>query len=65
MTRDSPFHGSITTEEEFSETLSELVLKAHTNGVDVVGSWECPPDGHDPDWEALVTELSKASRGGE
>ncbi len=58
MTRDTRFEESITTTEGFSDTLQDLLLVAHANGVDVAGAWECRSNGPGPDWEAVVTELA-------
>jgi hypothetical protein len=59
MARDTRFEESITTADAFSNTLRDLLLAAHANGVDVAGAWECRSNGSDPDWEAVVTELAK------
>ena len=49
----------ITSEEELNEGLKLLLRRAHNNGVDVKGGWECRNGDEHPDWDLVVTEVRK------
>lgn len=50
---------SLTSEEALNAEMKALLRRAHANGVDVEGGWECRNgDGH-PDWDVVVTEVRK------
>lgn len=59
MTCHTSFGDTIETPEEFHQTLRELLLTAHANGIEVAGGWECRSGGSAPDWEAVVTVLDE------
>jgi len=59
MTRDHPFDGDVTTEEEFDAALEQLLSAARENGVDPQGSWVYRNGRNAPDWEVMVVELAK------
>lgn len=48
-----------TSEEELNAELRSLLLRAHVNGVDVEGGWDCTNGPEDPDWDVVVTEVRK------
>lgn len=49
----------LTTRLELQTELQSLLRRAHTNGVDVKGGWECRNDAKHPDWDVIVTEVRK------
>jgi len=51
--------GSPATEGQLHEELQTLIREAHGNGVDVVGGWECRNGSEHPDWDVVVTEVTK------
>ncbi|MHB9288578.1 hypothetical protein ACKVMT_16225 [Halobacteriales archaeon Cl-PHB] len=57
MTRDT--NDGVSTDEDFANTLKQLLRAAHDNGVDVEGAWLCRNGDGAPDWEANVVELEK------
>jgi len=54
---DDSFSGTITSEETFEATLSELVATARRNGIDPLGSWVCRDDKTVSDMEVTIVEL--------
>lgn len=48
--------------EAFEAALEALFQRAHAEGVEVDGAWECLSQAADPDWDVIVTELDR--RGG-
>ena len=50
---------AITSEEELNEALKALLRRAHENGIDVRGGWECRNGEEHPDWDLVVTEVRK------
>jgi hypothetical protein len=44
---------------ELQAELQALIRGAYTNGVDVKGGWECRNSAAHPDWDVVVTEVSK------
>jgi len=50
---------AITSEEELNEELKSLLHRAHNNGIDVRGGWECRNGDEYPDWDLVVTEIRK------
>lgn len=55
--RPSP-NENIRTKSEFGDALSDLLLTAHANDVDIAGAWLCRTDGNVTNWEAMITELA-------
>ena len=47
------------TEGQLHEALQTLVREAHANGVDVAGGWECRNGAEYPDFDVLITEVTK------
>ena len=56
MTSEEP---SLTSKAELSAELQTLLVRAHENGVDVNGGFECRNGAEHPDWDVIVTELKK------
>ncbi|AEN06091.1 hypothetical protein Halar_2436 [halophilic archaeon DL31] len=51
----------IATAGELNAKLKTLLRRAHDNGVDVEGGWDCrngESPGH-PDWDVVVSEVRK------
>lgn len=46
-------------EAEFHAELQSLVRRAHDEGIDVRGGWECRNDAEYPDWDVVISELQK------
>lgn len=59
MTDDSPFSEKITTSRVFTRALTDLLMTAHENGIDIAGAWECRSSDGSRDWEAVITELAR------
>lgn len=55
---------SITCAADMNAELVALFRRAHANGVDVMGGWECRNDGDLPDWDVVVTEVQKLEQSG-
>lgn len=49
----------IATPSALSEAIQTLLNRAHDNGVDVEGGWDCRNGPDYPDWDVVVTEVSK------
>lgn len=49
----------VTSEEELQDKLQSLLRRAHENGVDVEGGWDCRNGTEHPDWDIVVTEVQK------
>lgn len=49
----------LTTRTELNAELKSLLRRAYTNGIDVEGGWECRNGAEHPDWDVIVTEVSK------
>jgi len=49
-----------TAEEEFRDELGALLRRAHDEGVDVGGGWDCRNDPDHPDWDVIVSEVRKS-----
>ncbi len=49
----------LTTKAELNEELKELLCRAHENGLDVRGGFECRNGVEHPDWDVVVTEVIK------
>lgn len=45
--------------EELNAELKSLLRRAHENGVDVQGGWECRNGAEHPDWDVLISEVEK------
>ena len=50
---------TITTADEFNESLTDLMRTAYENGVDVEGGWECRNRTENPDWDVVILEITK------
>jgi len=48
-----------TSAAELRAELQALFRHAHTNGIDVKGSWECRNSAAYPDWDVVVTQVRK------
>lgn len=61
MTRvaSDPPDWDVSTEAEFDSALQQLLLSAVRNGLDLQGAWEYRNGQTYPDYEVLITELSK------
>jgi hypothetical protein len=64
MTDDSLFGEEITTNRVFVRVLTDLLVTAHANGVDIAGAWECRSSEGAHDWEAVITELARTDGDG-
>lgn len=49
----------ITSRKEVNDALRAVLLRAHENGVDVEGGFECRNGSGHPDWDVVVTEVRK------
>ncbi len=49
----------VTTKTELNEELRELLYGAHENGIDVRGGFECRNGAEHPDWDVIITEVTK------
>lgn len=47
------------TAAEFRDALATLLREAADAGVAVEGGWECRTDDETPDWDVVITELTK------
>ncbi|USZ71902.1 hypothetical protein [Natronosalvus halobius] len=56
MTSDE---ASLATRAKLNAELQSLLRRAHGNGVDVEGGWECRNGPEHPDWDVIVTEVRK------
>jgi len=56
MTSEEP---PLTSKEELNAKLQALFLRAHENGLDVEGGFECRNGAGHPDWDVIVTEVEK------
>ena len=52
--------GPPTEAAEFRDELGALLRRAHEEGVDVEGGWDCPNGPGHPDWDVLVSEVRKS-----
>lgn len=59
MTEDG---GSVETEDELTDALREILMRAHRAGLDVEGGWECRNGDAYPDWDVVVAEVEKVDR---
>lgn len=50
---------SLTSKAELNAELKSLLRRAHENGVDVEGGFECRNGVEHPDWDVVVTEVEK------
>lgn len=46
-----------TSRGELNAELRSLLVRAHDNGVDVKGGWECRNGDGYPTWDVVVTEV--------
>ena len=49
----------LTSEAELNAELKALLIRAHENGIDVEGGFECRNGAEHPDWDVIVTEVEK------
>ncbi|MCQ4333895.1 hypothetical protein KM295_10460 [Natronomonas sp. F2-12] len=59
MTSKKP---SITSKAALSAELQALLVRAYDNGIDVRGGFECRNGAEYPDWDVVVTEITKNER---
>ena len=52
----------ITSKAELNAELKVLLRRAHENGIDVEGGFECRNGDEHPDWDVIVTEVTKNGR---
>lgn len=50
---------TITSASELNTEIRDLFQRAHSNGIDVEGGWECRNGADYPDWDVMVTEVEK------
>ncbi|SIR61659.1 hypothetical protein [Natronorubrum thiooxidans] len=50
---------ALSSEAELNAELKALLRRAHSNGIDVEGGWECRNGTEHPDWDVIVTEVEK------
>lgn len=51
--------GDLETPQEFSDALGTLLRRAADADITIKGGWECRNDENYPDWDVVITELSK------
>jgi len=56
MTSEEP---PLTSKEELNAELQALLLRAYESGIDVEGGFECRNGAEHPDWDVIVTEVTK------
>jgi len=49
----------LTSKEELNAELQGLLLRAYESGIDVEGGFECRNGAEHPDWDVIVTEVTK------
>jgi len=49
----------LTSKEDFNAELQGLLLRAYESGIDVEGGFECRNGAEHPDWDVIVTEVTK------
>lgn len=50
---------SIPSEAALNDELKALLSRAHEDGINVEGGWECRNGAEHPDWDVVVTEVTK------
>lgn len=55
MTEDT----AVTSAEELNAELRTLLRRAYERGIDVEGGWECRNGASCPDWDVVITEVTK------
>ena len=50
---------SLTSKEELQGELKVLLRRAYERGIDVEGGFECRNGAEHPDWDVIVTEVTK------
>lgn len=48
---------------DLHDELAALLERAHENGVNVRGGWECPNGGDPPAWDVVVTAVRSSEAG--
>ncbi|WP_254544124.1 hypothetical protein [Halomarina pelagica] len=56
----TPGETSLTSKEELNAELIALLRRAYENGINVEGGWECRNGVEHPDWDVIITEVSKS-----
>ena len=51
-----------TNSQELNEELKSLLRQAHDNGIGIDGGWECRNGPEHPDWDVLITEVTKTEQ---
>ncbi|UWG48499.1 Uncharacterized protein HSRCO_2230 [Halanaeroarchaeum sp. HSR-CO] len=51
--------GDVDSSESFNAQLKALLREAHAAGVDVPGGWTCRNGAEHPDWDVVITEVTK------
>ncbi|WP_336002865.1 hypothetical protein [Halorientalis halophila] len=51
---------TLDSEAELQAELTDLFRRAHEEGVDVLGGWECSNGSEDPHWDVIVTEVQRS-----
>lgn len=52
-------HHALTSEDALEARLGDILRRAHANGVDVEGGWECRNGSDHPDWDVVVSAVRK------
>lgn len=50
---------SISSEAALNAELKALLTRAYENGINVEGGWDCRNGPEHPDWDVVVTEVTK------
>lgn len=49
----------LASEAELNAELKALLRRAYNSGIDVEGGWECRNGIEHPDWDVVITEVTK------
>lgn len=49
----------LASEAELNAELKSLLRLAYNSGIDVEGGWECRNGTEHPDWDVVITEVTK------
>lgn len=50
---------TLTSSSAVNKALKSILCRAHNNGVDVEGGWDCRNGNEYPDWDVVVTRVEK------
>jgi len=50
---------TFTSTEAFNDALKLLLRRAYNDDIDVEGGWECRNGTEHPDWDVVITEVTK------